>query len=88
MDALLLEGWLPIIVAGIVAFAAVIMLGRYSATGTFFITTFTLMLLSLLMLVFSFVIGGWTGMGIGFYSVTIFLGLTAGLFVSVFLKVK
>lgn len=87
MDMLLLEGWLPFIIAGLIAFTAVIILAKYSSEKTFYMTTLGLMLLSLLMLGYSlFIVGRWTGMGMGFFSVTIFIGLTAGLVTGIFIK--
>lgn len=87
MDALLLEGWLPIILVGI-AFAVIIpVLTKTINRKTMYIISSLLGLVCCMTILYSiFAVGGWDGMAIGFYSISAFFGIAVGTAISPFIK--
>src|SRR5690625_6965820 len=76
MDVLMLEGWTPILLFGI-AFAIVIfILSRKVSKKSLFLISSVLSLICFVVIIYSMVgVGGWEGMGLGFVTITAFLGI-------------
>lgn len=79
MDAFMLEGWTPIILSGI-AFALIMFItSRKLAIKSLLITTAVLSLICIGTIVYSITgLGGWEGMGLGAFTITILLGIWIG----------
>ncbi|WP_040285053.1 YesK family protein [Sporosarcina koreensis] len=80
MEALMLNGWTPILLAGIVAMGLVITLSRKLSRPLFFKIVLGIAVLSVAAFFISMiVIGGWEGMGYSFLSGAVLLGTLVGM---------
>lgn len=87
MDVLMLEGWTPILLIGIVVAAIIFLASRKIARKTLLLISSLLSLVCIGIVMYSIVvIGGWDGMGIGFVTITAFLGVWIGTAAGVFFK--
>ncbi|MCC5800857.1 sodium:dicarboxylate symporter [Rossellomorea vietnamensis] len=85
----MLEGWLPIIVLFILSACLIVVMARYTRHHIVFSLSALLGLVCLGTILYSiFMVGGWDGMAIGFYSIATFLGLAIGTAISPFVKKK
>jgi len=79
MDALMLEGWTPILLFGIVFVIGMFILSRKISRKSLFSTSAVLSLICLAVIIFSAIgVGGWEGMGLGIVTITILLGIWIG----------
>jgi len=87
MDVLMLEGWTPILLFGI-AFAIVIfILSRKVSKKSLFLISSVLSLICFVVIIYSMIgVGGWEGMGLGFVTITAFLGIWIGTATGVIIK--
>lgn len=80
MDHFLLEGWLPILLPGVIILLVIWMLNKKFNSRTVYLISCSFLLASVIALFCSiYYVGGWTGMGIGFYSVSVFIGTLIGI---------
>ncbi|MCK1998640.1 YesK-like family protein [Psychrobacillus psychrodurans] len=79
MDGLMLEGWTPILLCGIVfAFGMFITSRKVSRKSLFSIST-VLSLICIGVIIYSVIgVGGWEGMGLGLFAITILVGTWVG----------
>ncbi|MFI8684865.1 YesK family protein [Rossellomorea sp. NPDC077527] len=86
---LYLGGWLPIILLFIMSICLIVVMARYTRNRIVFSLAALLGVMSLGLILYSiFIVGGWDGMAIGFYSISAFLGLSIGTAISPFIKKK
>lgn len=86
---LYLGGWLPIILLFIMSKCLIVVMARYTRNRIVFSLAALLGVISLGLILYSiFIVGGWDGMAIGFYSISAFLGLSIGMAISPFIKKK
>ncbi|WP_051758397.1 YesK family protein [Rossellomorea vietnamensis] len=86
---LMLEGWLPIIMLFVISACLIVLIARYTRNHIVFSLSALLGLVCLSTILYSiFMVGGWDGMAIGFYSIAAFLGLAIGTAISPFVKKK
>ncbi|WP_186580313.1 YesK family protein [Aquibacillus kalidii] len=89
MDALYLEGWLPIILVCIVAALVICLLARFIKRMVLYMVSATFFVIFVGILIYSiFGIGRWEGMAIGFYSASALIGTAIGTGISPFIKNK
>lgn len=87
MELLLLEGWLPIILAGVISTVVIVMLSRVVSNRIIYAISSLLFLVCIFFFLYSiFVVGGWGGMGLGFFSIAVFLGVLIGSLIGVFMR--
>ncbi|GAA0447036.1 MAG: hypothetical protein ACQEWU_16700 [Bacillota bacterium] len=87
MFRILLEGWLPFILTGLITASIIILLARYmNRVGLYIITTLLNFASFALFIISIFAIGPWTGMGIGLFSISFLIGVNMGIVISFFIK--
>ena len=87
MDALMLEGWTPILLFGIVFAVGIFIVSRKVSRIALFSTSVVLSLLCIGVVTYSVVgVGGWEGMGLGFVTVSVFLGIWVGTLIGATLR--
>ncbi|CDQ38119.1 MULTISPECIES: hypothetical protein [Virgibacillus] len=87
MTRILLEGWTPFILTGLITASVIIILARLINRVTLYIITTLLSLAGFIIFIISiFAIGEWTGMGIGLFSIFTLIGVNLGLVFSFFIK--
>ncbi|SFE00162.1 YesK-like protein [Lentibacillus persicus] len=87
MDALMLEGWTPILLFGIVFAVGIFIVSRKVSRIALFSISVVLSLLCIGVVTYSVVgVEGWEGMGIGFVTVSVFLGIWVGTLIGATLK--
>lgn len=87
VDALMLEGWSPILILGI-AFAIVLFLiSRKVTKKNLFLISNILSLICIVVVIYSIlIIDGWEGIGVGVVTVCIFIGIWLGTILGTFSK--
>ncbi|MGG0175183.1 YesK family protein [Gottfriedia acidiceleris] len=71
---------LPFILIGIVVAAVIFVLGLFTNKKRLYVVSFFISIISVIIVVFSiFGVGGWTGMGLGAFSISTFLGSVIGI---------
>ena len=84
MDALMLEGWTPILLCGIIFAIGMYITSRKISRNTLFATTSVLSLICIGVIIYSVIgVGGWDGVGLVFLTITIFVGVWVGTFIGV-----
>ena len=79
MDALMLEGWTPILLCGIVFAIGMFIISRKVSRKVLLLTATVLSLICIGVIIFSKnVVGGWDGIGLAYLTVTIFAGVWIG----------
>ncbi|MEK5080707.1 YesK family protein [Solibacillus sp. FSL W7-1436] len=79
MDALMLDGWTPLLLLGILFAFMMFFIGRKVSKNILLLTSAIMSLLCFGLILFSIlVVGGWEGMGLGFFAITIFIGVWIG----------
>ncbi|MEK4629047.1 MAG: YesK family protein [Solibacillus sp.] len=79
MDALMLEGWTPILLSGIIFAIGMFITSRKVSRKSLFSFATVLSLICIGVIIFSIIaVGGWEGMGLGLFSFTILLGIWIG----------
>ncbi|MEK3981501.1 YesK family protein [Psychrobacillus sp. FSL K6-2836] len=85
MDALMLEGWTPILLCGIVFAIVMFIMSRKVSRNFLFSTSTVLSLICIVVIIYSvFGVGGWEGMGLGLFTVTILVGIWIGTVIGAF----
>jgi len=84
MDALMLEGWTPILLCGIIFAIGMYITSRKISRNSLFATTSVLSLICIGVIIYSVIgVGGWDGVGLVFLTITIFVGVWVGTFIGV-----
>lgn len=79
MDVLMLNGWTPILLFGILFAFMMFFIARKVSKKVLLLTSAIMSLICFGLILFSiFVVGGWEGMGLGFFAITIFIGVWIG----------
>ncbi|MEK5068674.1 YesK family protein [Sporosarcina sp. FSL K6-1508] len=79
MDALMLEGWTPILLCGIVFAIGMFIMSRKVLRSSLFSTSTALSLICIGVIIYSAIgIGGWEGMGLGLFTITILVEIWIG----------
>lgn len=87
MDALMLEGWTPILLTGIVVAIIIFFISRKISRKTLFLTSIVLSLVCVGVVIYSKeVVGGWDGIGLAVVTVSVFLGVWVGTITGVTIK--
>ena len=87
MDALMLEGWTPILLCGIVFAIGMYITSRKASRNSLFATAIVLSLICIGVIVYSLIgVGGWDGIGLFFLTITIFVGVWIGTFIGAISK--
>nr|WP_239534709.1 YesK-like family protein [Solibacillus kalamii] len=75
----MLDGWTPILLCGILFVFMMFFIARKVSRNVLLLTSAILSLICFGLLLFSIiVVGGWEGMGLGFFAITIFIGVWLG----------
>ncbi|MER1957382.1 MAG: YesK family protein [Solibacillus sp.] len=87
MDALMLEGWTPILLCGIVFAIGMYITSQKVSRNSLFATAIVLSLICLGVIIYSLIgVRGWDGVGLGFLTITIFVGVWVGTFIGAISK--
>ncbi|MEN1968373.1 YesK family protein [Lentibacillus sp. N15] len=87
MNSSNVQEWLPLILAGIIAAAVIVVLARFIHKAVLYaITTFASLLCIAAVFISVSLVGGWEGMGIGLFAVAVYLGLIVGTVGSMFVR--
>ena len=87
MDALMLDGWTPLILLGILFAFMMFFIARKVSKNVLLLTSAVMTLLCFGLILFSIlVVGGWEGMGLGFFAFTIFVGVWIGTLFGIIFK--
>lgn len=79
MDALMLEGWTPILLCGIVFAIVRFITSRKVSRKSLISTSTVLSLICIGVIIYSVIgVGGWDGMGLGLFMITILAGIWIG----------
>lgn len=79
MDAFMLDGWTPIILAGIAVALIMFIASRNVSFKSLFLTTAILSLICIGAILYSIIgLGGWEGMGLGVFTIVILIGIWLG----------
>lgn len=79
MDALMLEGWTPILLCGLVFAIGMFITSRKVSRKFLFSISKVLSLLCIGVIIYSVIaVGGWEGMGLGLFTVAILVGVWIG----------
>ncbi|WP_373893196.1 YesK family protein [Virgibacillus sp. CBA3643] len=87
MDALMLEGWTPILLIGIVVAIIIFFISRKISRKALFLTSIVLSLVGVGIVIYSReVVGGWDGIGLAVVTLSGFLGIWVGTISGVIIK--
>ena len=87
MEALMLEGWTPIILCGIVFAMGMFVTSRKVSRKVLLSTATVLSLICIGLIIYSIIgVGGWDGIGLMYLTVTIFVGVWIGTFIGAISK--
>ena len=87
MDALMLEGWTPILLCGIVFAIGMFVTSRKVSRKVLLSTATVLSLICIGLIIYSIIgVGGWDGIGLMYLTVTIFVGVWIGTFIGAISK--
>ena len=79
MDALMLEGWTPILLCGIVFAIGMFIISRKVSRKSLFSTSTVLSIICIGVIIFSVIgVGSWEGMGIGLFTISTLIGVWVG----------
>ncbi|MBP1970930.1 CHASE2 domain-containing sensor protein [Virgibacillus natechei] len=79
MDALMLEGWTPILLIGIVVAFIIFFISRKISRKALFLISIVLSLICVGIVIYSReAVGGWEGIGLAFVTFSGFLGIWVG----------
>lgn len=82
MDALMLEGWTPILLCGIVFAVGMFIASRKVSRKVILLIATLLSLICIGFIIFSKnVVGGWDGIFLAYFMITIFAGVWIGTFI-------
>ncbi len=84
MDAIMLEGWTPLLLLGLVFVVGVYIISRKVSRNFLLKISSVLSIICLSVILYSiFVVGGWDGMGLGVISIIILLGTWIGTIIGI-----
>ena len=84
MNALMLEGWTPILLCGIVFAIGMYIISRKVSRKALILTATVLSLICIGLIIFSKdIVGGWDGILLAYFAITIFAGVWIGTFIGV-----
>jgi|SRR5690625_3759409 len=87
IDALMLEGWTPILLTGIIVAIIIFFISRKTSRKTLFLTSVVLSLVCIGVVIYSKeAVGGWDGIGLAFVTVSVFLGIWVGTITGAIIK--
>ncbi|AWE08073.1 sodium:dicarboxylate symporter [Lysinibacillus sp. 2017] len=87
MDALMLEGWTPILLCGIMFAIGMYIISRKVSRKALILTATVLSLICIGLIIFSKdVVGGWDGIFLAYFTITIFVGVWIGTFIGAISK--
>ncbi|RLL48435.1 sodium:dicarboxylate symporter [Oceanobacillus piezotolerans] len=87
MDALMLEGWSPILLIGIVVGIIIFFISRKISRKALFLISVILSFVCVGIVIYSIeVVGGWEGMGLGLVTFSSLLGIWVGTISGVIIK--
>ena len=87
IDALMLDGWTPILLLGAIFIALIYFISRKVSRKTLYIVSLVISFLCLDLLIYSvFWVGGWEGMGLGAFTISVLLGTWIGTIIGVLIK--
>ena len=79
IDALMLDGWTPIILLGVIFIIGIYFISRKVPRKTFYTVSFVVSLICFALIIFSiYVVGGWEGFGLGVFTLSVLLGTWIG----------
>ncbi|MFS0752462.1 YesK-like family protein [Oceanobacillus sp. 1P07AA] len=79
MDAIMLEGWTPILLMGIGSAIILFFISRKISRKALFLTSTLLSLICIGVVIYSKdVVGGWEGIGLGVVTFIVFIGIWLG----------
>ena len=85
MDVLMLEGWTPILLCGIIVAIGMFITSRKVSRKFLLSTATVLSLICLGLIIFSIIaVGGWEGMGLGLFTISILIGIWIGTVIGTF----
>ncbi|WP_246367257.1 YesK family protein [Paraliobacillus salinarum] len=83
----MLEGWTPILLMGIIAAVIIFFISRKVSKKVLFFIAVILSIICFGIVIYSIIgVGGWDGMGIGFVTITVFIGIWIGAIIGAILK--
>ncbi|MFB1051985.1 YesK family protein [Paraliobacillus sp. JSM ZJ581] len=83
----MLEGWTPILLMGIIAAVIIFFISRNVSRIVLFFIAIILSLICFGVVIYSIIgVGGWNGMGMGFVTITVFLGIWIGTIIGAICK--
>lgn len=87
MNALMLEGWTPILLCGIVFAIGMYIISRKVSRKALVLTATVLSLICIGLIVFSKeAVGGWDGIFLAYFTITSFVGVWLGTFIGAISK--
>ncbi|WP_249870727.1 YesK family protein [Oceanobacillus saliphilus] len=78
MDALMLEGWTPILLIGIAVAIIIFFISRKISRKALILVSIVLSLVCVGIVIYSREIGGWEGFGLIFVAISGFIGIWVG----------
>lgn len=84
MDAFMLEGWTPILLLGAIFIVGIYFISRKVSRKALYTVSLILSFICFGLVIYSiFVVGGWEGMGLGFFTISILLGTWIGTIIGI-----
>ncbi|ATP40771.1 sodium:dicarboxylate symporter [Solibacillus sp. R5-41] len=84
MNALMLEGWTPILLIGIMFIVVVFLISRKVTVEVLYLISSILSVICIGVVIYSITaVGGWDGIGLGFVTISIFIGIWIGTVIGV-----
>ena len=84
MDALMLDGWTPVLLTGIVIAIIIFFISRKISKKALFLTSIALSLICVGIVIYSIEgVGGWEGMGLGIFTLSGFIGIWIGTIIGI-----
>ena len=83
----MLEGWTPILLLGAIFAVGIYFISRKVSQKSLFIVSLVLSFICFGLLIYSiFVVGGWEGMGLGLFTLSVLVGTWIGTLIGVYNK--
>ena len=84
MDALMLDGWTPVLLTGIIIAIIIFFISRKISKKALFLTSIALSLICVGIVIYSIDgVGGWEGMGLGIFTLSGFIGIWIGTIIGI-----
>lgn len=84
MDAFMLEGWTPILLMGAIFIVGMYFISRKVSQKSFYTVSLVLSFICFGLIVYSiFVVGGWEGMGLGLFTISVLLETWIGTIIGI-----